>query len=638
MEVWVNEQIVRLADGDTGKTLASKLKKSFSHPVFVIRVNGNLRDLNTPLSNDDRVELLGFMDTEGKKVFWHSSAHLLAQAVTRLFPEAKPTIGPAIEEGFFYDFADLDITEEDFPRIEAEIRKTIKKKTAPKRIELGDEQEARQIFSNNPFKQELISEKEEGLSAYRQDEFVDLCAGPHLPHFGHVRVLKLLKTSGAYWRGDSKNQQLTRIYGISFPEAEMLSEYLRCLEEKQRRDHRILGKKLNLFSFPKEGPGMPLFHPKGMILWDELTGFMRLLHKKYDYSEIKTPVMLSRELWETSGHWENYRDHMYTCEIDEKQFVIKPMNCPGCLLYYKSSPYSYRQLPLRIAEIGHVHRHELSGALSGLFRVRSFHQDDAHIFMLPKDMKREILQVLKLADEVYSTLGLKYHLELSTRPEKSIGTDEQWKEAVGGLLSALKESKKDFSINEGDGAFYGPKIDFHIQDAIGRSWQCGTIQLDMALPDRFDLLYDDADGIKKRPIMIHRAIYGSIERFIGILIEHYVGRFPLWLSPVQIRLLTVADRHIPFAKRIFSLFEAREIRVSLDTGTESISKKVRNAQMEQVNYILVLGDKEKESGTLNIRTREGKTIDHVSPEKLVDTLVKEKETKELKSLLEITRA
>ena len=402
-----------------------------------------------------------------------------------------------MSRGFFYDFADLSLTEEDFPRIEAEIRKTIKKKTAPLRIELGNEQEARRVFSANPFKQELIREKAEGLSAYQQDEFVDLCAGPHLPHFGHVKAFKLLKTSGAYWRGDSKNQQLTRIYGISFPESEMLAVYLKYLEEKQRRDHRVLGKKLNLFSFTEEGPGMPLFHPNGMILWDELTGFMRLLHKKYDYSEIKTPVMLSRELWETSGHWENYRDHMYTCEIDEKQFAIKPMNCPGCLLYYKSSPHSYRQLPLRIAEIGHVHRHELSGALSGLFRVRSFHQDDAHIFMRAEDMKREILQVLRLADEVYGTLGLKYHLELSTRPEKSIGTNEQWKEAVEGLLAALKESKKDFSINEGDGAFYGPKIDFHIQDAIGRSWQCGTIQLDMTLPDRFDLLYDDADGIKK---------------------------------------------------------------------------------------------------------------------------------------------
>ena len=592
-----------------------------------------LRDLSTQLQDGDRVEVLTFADVEGKKVFWHSSAHLLAQAVLRLFPQAKPSIGPAIEEGFFYDFGDLQLNEGDLEKIEAKVQEVIKERLSPERIEFANEEEANKAFAQNRFKLELIKGREETLSAYRQADFLDLCTGPHLPNFSLVQGFKLLKVSGAYWRGDSKNEQLTRIYGISFPEKKMLSAYLHRLEEARKRDHRVLGSRLNLFSFHAEGPGMTFFHPKGMIIWNQLLAFMSEIQIKYDYSEIKTPTMLSHELWERSGHWENYRENIYTSEVDERQFVIKPMNCPGCLLYYKNGQYSYRQLPLRIAEIGHVHRHEMSGALSGLFRVRSFHQDDAHIFMRPEDIESEVLAVLALADEVYRAFGLEYHLELSTRPQKSIGTDEQWKLGVQGLSLALEASKRDFVINEGDGAFYGPKIDFHIRDALGRTWQCGTIQLDMSLPERFDLLYDTATGGKQRPIMIHRAIYGSVERFLAILLEHYAGRFPLWLSPVQLRLLTVADRHIEFAKKLQQeLRQAASFRMDIDTSTESVSKKVRKAQMEQVNYMLVLGDQEMKSDTLTIRSREGKVWSAKTKKELMKTLQEENDKRSLHSL------
>ena len=403
----------------------------------------------------------------------------------------------------------------------------------------------------------------------------------------------------------------------------MLSEYLHRMEEAKKRDHRLLGSRLQLFSFHEEGPGMPIFHPRGMVLWEELLAFMRHLHKKHAYLEIKTPLMLSRTLWERSGHWENYSEHMYISEVEEKQFAIKPMNCPGCLLYYKKNQYSYRQLPLRIAEIGHVHRHELSGALSGLFRVRAFHQDDAHIFMRSEDIETEILGVIELADEVYKSFDLDYHLELSTRPQKSIGTDKEWNLAIQGLHGALKKSQKDFKINEGEGAFYGPKIDFHIHDAIGRTWQCGTIQLDMFLPERFDLLYDSPSGSRERPIMIHRAIYGSIERFFGILLEHYAGRLPLWLSPVQLRLLTVADRHLALAQEYQKLFQDSGLRAEIDDSSESISKKVRIAQMEQVNYIFVIGDQESKSKELSARTREGKVLASSSPKKIIQALERE---------------
>lgn len=587
----------------TGQVLAKKIKKDLDGAPLAVSINGQLRDLSSQLQENDKARIITFASDEGKKLFWHSSAHILAQAVLRLYPDCKPTIGPAIDEGFFYDFADLHISDEDFPKIEEEIKKIVRERLIPQRIEFETASEAHNEFKNNPFKHEIIASKDETLSAYRQGEFIDLCSGPHIPSTTLVQAVKILKTSGAYWRGDSKNEQLTRIYGISFPDKKMLSTYLFRMEEARKRDHRLIGKKLDLFSFHEEGPGMPFFHPKGMVLWNNLLNLIREKHDENQYLEIKTPIMLSQGLWEVSGHWENYRENMYVSEVEERQFAIKPMNCPGCMLFYKSSQYSYRQLPLRIAEIGNVHRHEMSGALSGLFRVRSFHQDDAHIFMKPDDIKSEIINVLKLAGQLYSVFGLEYNLELSTRPEKSIGSDQAWETATKGLHDALIEGGYEFIINEGDGAFYGPKIDLHIKDAIGRTWQCGTIQLDMSLPERFDLVYDASDGSKLRPIMIHRAIYGSIERFLGILIEHYSGKFPLWFSPEQMRILTVADRHHEYAHEIKSQLKQAGFHADLDDSSESIPKKVRNAQLAQVNYILVVGDKELENNSINIRTR-----------------------------------
>ncbi len=624
---------VELEGDPSGTALAKKLKKELPGPALALLINDQPRDLNSKLEDDDRVKILTFEDSEGQRIFWHSSAHLLAQAVKRLYPQARPTIGPPIEEGFFYDFAHLQVAEEDLKRIEMEIIQIISERPKMQRIEFASEEEARQAFADNPFKLEIISGKEESLSAYSQGEFLDLCTGPHIPHFGLVGGLKILKTSGAYWRGDAEREQLTRIYGISFPEKKRLREYLHLLEEARKRDHRLIGRKLELFSFHEEAPGMPFFHPKGMLIWEELSHFIRQLQKWHNYIEIKTPTMLSQQLWETSGHWENYRENMYLSEVEKRLFAIKPMNCPGCMLFYKSGQYSYRQLPLRIAEIGHVHRHEMSGALSGLFRVRSFHQDDAHIFMQPEDIVSEIGKVVNFAQEVYSAFGLTYHLELSTRPQKSIGSDEQWQIAVDGLRQALEQSEQPFQVNEGDGAFYGPKIDFHIRDCIGRTWQCGTIQLDMSLPERFDLLYDAPNGTKERPVMIHRAIYGSMERFLGILIEHYGGRFPLWLSPTQLRLLTVADRHQEFALRLKENFRRAGLRAELDDSSESIGKKVRRAQLEQANYIVVVGDREQETEKLTVRSRSGKIFSERSVEQLRETLCQEYRERSLVELL-----
>lgn len=622
-----------LKEASTGLKASQRLKKELPGAPLALRVNGNLKDLSTTLQAGDKVEILTFFDSEGKKIFWHSSAHLLAQAVLRLFPNAKPSIGPAIEEGFFYDFGNLELEENDLSRIEAEAYKIIKEGLRPQRIEYGSEKKASQVFKDNPFKLEIIRNSEETLSAYQQGEFVDLCTGPHLPHFRLVQGFKVLKTSGAYWRGNAKNEQLTRIYGISFPEKKMLSAYLHRIAEAKKRDHRLLGSRLQLFSFHEEGPGMPLFHPRGMILWEQLLNFMRQLHEEHGYLEIKTPLMLERKLWERSGHWENYGEHMYISEIEGKQFAIKPMNCPGSLLYYKRDQYSYRQLPLRIAEIGHVHRHELSGALSGLFRVRSFHQDDAHIFMRPEDIESEILGVIEMAGKVYERFGLEYSLELSTRPQKSIGSDREWEFAVQGLTKALEASRRTFSVKQGEGAFYGPKIDFHIRDALGRTWQCGTIQLDMFLPERFDLLYDLSSGKRERPIMIHRAIYGSIERFLGILLEHYAGRLPLWLSPLQARFLTVADRHLNLAQEYKKAFRDAGLRADIDKSSESISKKVRTAQLEQINYIFVLGDQETKNKKLSPRTREGKVLPPQTPKELILALQKEQHERGVSSSL-----
>ena len=610
---------VELDAGASGIDLARKQKKSLNGQAIALKINDEFKDLSTTLTEGDTVQILTFNDEEGKDIFWHSSAHILAQAVLRLYPDAKPTIGPPIEVGFYYDFADLSITEEDFPAIEAEVQKILKERLTPERIEYASKEEALEVFNHNPFKVEMIESLEDGLSAYRQGDFVDLCRGPHLPQFNLIQAFKIMKTSGAYWRGDSEKPQLTRIYAVSYPDKKMLNQYLNFLEEAAKRDHRVVGKKLGLFSFHKEAPGMPFFHPNGMIVWNELMDFWLERHLAEGYKQIKTPVMMSQELWETSGHWDYYRENMYTSEVDERTFVMKPMNCPGGMLYFKEDKYSYRQLPLRVGEIGLVHRHEASGALSGLFRVRAFHQDDAHIFMKPEDISPEINRVLNLAMSMYQVFGLEYHFELSTRPEKSIGSDEQWEMATAGLRGALEQSGHEYRINEGDGAFYGPKIDIHIKDAIGRTWQCGTIQLDMSLPERFDLNYVDGNDEKHRPVMIHRVVYGSIERFFGVLIEHFSGKFPLWMAPVQAIILPISETHNDYANKVQEQFEAAGLRAEVDLKNESVNKKVRNAQIRQINYIIVVGDREVEEGSLTVRAG-NKVIGSAPVQQVIDSL------------------
>lgn len=625
---------IELPEGSTAKDLAEKLNQKNPHQALAANINGKIVDLTTPLQEGDNVYLISFEDSIGKEIFWHTSAHVLAQAILRLYPNAKPTIGPPIDNGFYYDFADLDISDADFDKIEKEMQTIVNENYISQRKVFGSKQEALDAFKSNRYKIELIEGFEEGslLTGYQQGEFFDLCRGPHLPNLGKIKAIKVMKTSGAYWRGDSKNEMLTRIYATSFPDRKQLKEYLTFLEEAKKRDHKILGPKLDLFSLKEEAPGMPFIHPKGMVIWNELTQFIRDKLRKSDYVEIKTPSLMTKELWEISGHWSNYRQNMFTSTVEERDFAIKPMNCPGGMLFFKSRTHSYRELPLRVAEIGNVHRFEPSGALSGLFRVRSFHQDDAHIFMKEDDIENEIIGILNLADEIYSTFGLKYHLELSTRPaSNTIGSDSDWEIATKGLQNALEHLERPYKLNPGDGAFYGPKIDFHIRDALNRTWQCGTIQLDMALPERFELEYTSADGSRKRPIMLHRALFGSIERFFGILIEHFAGRFPLWLSPRQARVLTVADRHEPYAAEVVAQLKAAGFHVELDAASESVSKKVRNAQLDQVNYILTVGDQEVESKTVSLRTRENFVAGAITVPELIKAMLAEKESKSLES-------
>lgn len=631
MKVKISDgSIVEIEANTTAVDLAEQLKLTGPDQALGVVVNGTARDLSHTLTEGDELHFLNFTEPLGKEMYWHTSAHILAQAVLRLYPDAEPTIGPPIENGFYYDFANLTISDSDLKAIENEMRKIAKENHRPQREVFNSKKDALEAFSNNPYKLEIIQDLDENSSftAYRQGEFYDLCRGPHIPSLGKVKALKLLKTAGAYWRGNAENEMLTRIYGITFPDRQQLKDYLYMLEEAKKRDHKILGPKLGLFSLKEEAPGMPFIHPHGMLTWQALMDFWQEVHKETGYQEIKTPVMMSRELWQRSGHWDNYRENMFFSSIEERDFAIKPMNCPGCMLYYKSSIHSYRELPLRIAEVGNVHRFEPSGALSGLFRVRCFHQDDAHIFMKPEDIEGEIIEVLKLVDVIYRQFGLEYSLELSTRPEKgTIGTDEDWELATNGLRKALESTGADFRINEGDGAFYGPKIDMHIRDALGRTWQCGTIQLDMALPERFELEYTASDGGRPRPIMIHRAIYGSVERFFGILIEHYAGRFPLWLSPRQVRLITVADRHVDYAKELLDSMQKAGLHCELDDSGESISKKVRNAQLNQVNYILTIGDKELENRTLSVRTRNNEVVGEVKLEDFLEKTLEEKQTR-----------
>jgi threonyl-tRNA synthetase len=631
----LGQENIELPDGASAKDLADKLNLRAPGEAVTVSINGTLKDLATSLSDGDTVEFIPFHDPRGKDVFWHTSAHVLAQAILRLWPEATPTIGPSIENGFYYDFANLEISDKDFDKIEKEIQKILQENYKPEKFYFKDAKDAIERFNHNPYKTELIEGFEEGpITAYSQGEFFDLCRGPHLPALGKIKAFKVLKIAGAYWRGDSKREMLTRIYAISFPDRQLLKDYLFMIEEAKKRDHKVLGPQLDLFSLKEEAPGMPFIHPKGMVIWNRLLEFWHELHDAFDYTEIKTPHLMSQQLWEVSGHWFHYRENMYAFEIEDRHFALKPMNCPGCMLYFKTHTHSYRELPLRVSEFGLVHRHEPSGALSGLFRVRSFHQDDAHHFMKPSDIKAEILLVLSIVEKTYSAFGLNYHLELSTRPENSIGTDAEWKMATAGLKDALDEWDEPYALNEGDGAFYGPKIDLHIRDALGRSWQCGTIQLDMSLPEKFELEYTDMDGERKRPVMIHRAIFGSIERFIGVLIEHFGGKFPLWLSPYPIRVITVADRHSDYAYQLTKEIKKAGFLCEVDDSNESVSKKVRNAQLLKFNYMLTVGDQEVENKTINLRTRDNVVHGQLNLNEFLAKIQIEKNERRLTSLFE----
>lgn len=587
--------------------IASDISEGLARVAMAGEVNGEVVDLRTVVSEDCELNILTFQDEGGKDTFRHTSSHILAQAVKRLYPETKLAIGPAIADGFYYDVdRDIPFTTEDLEKIEKEMKKIVKEALPVESFTLPREEAiALMKEKEEPYKVELIEDLPEDaiISFYKQGEFTDLCAGPHLMNTKTVKAFKLTSLAGAYWRGNEKNKMLTRIYGTSFTKKADLDEYLERLEEAKKRDHRKLGKELGLFMLREEGPGFPFFLPKGMALKNALLEYWREIHTKNGYVEISTPIMLSRHLWETSGHWDHYKENMYTTVIDEQDFAVKPMNCPGGILVYESEPRSYRDLPIRMGELGIVHRHEKSGQMHGLMRVRCFTQDDAHIFMTPEQVKDEIKGVATLIDEVYKMFGFKYHVELSTRPEDSMGSDEDWKLATDALRDALDSLGMDYVVNEGDGAFYGPKIDFHLEDSIGRTWQCGTIQLDFQLPLRFNLEYTGADGEKHRPIMIHRVAFGSIERFIGILIEHFAGAFPTWLAPVQVKVLPISDKHLEYSEKVYAALKDAGIRVEIDTRAEKIGYKIREAQMQKIPYMLVVGAKEEEEGKVSVRSR-----------------------------------
>ena len=623
MQIVLNNKKTEVEDGLRVRDLLLK-NKGF----FAARVNGEIVDCDTKLGDGDKVELLNFDDEEAKSVFWHSTAHLLAHALTTLFPNAKPAIGPAIDEGFYYDFDVKALTPEDLEKIEKKMKEIVKENLPiiKKKVSL---EEAKKLFKDNPYKLELLNEFEGEISIYTQGDFTDLCRGPHVPSTGYLKAFKLTKISGAYWRGNVKNKQLQRVYGISFPREEQLKEYLRIKEEAEKRDHRKIGKELDLFSFHEEGPGFPFIHPKGMVIINELLDYWREIHREDGYKEVRTPIILNKELWIRSGHWDHYKNNMYFTKIDNRDFAIKPMNCPGGILVYKTKIRSYKDFPLKLAEIGLVHRHELSGVLSGLFRVRAFTQDDAHIFTTEDGIEEAIIGVIKLVDKMYKKFGFEYSVELSTRPEDYMGSLELWNKAEASLKKALEDYGLKYKINEGDGAFYGPKIDFHIRDCIGRTWQCATIQLDFQMPERFELTYEGKDGKKHRPVMIHRVIYGSLERFMGILIEHFAGRFPLWLSPVQVVLLTVADRHVEFANKVMREMFKKGIRVEIDDRAETIAKKVRDAQLQKIPLIITIGDKEVNSNNLAVRTLDGKVKYGVKVEDLIDKIVENVKNRDL---------
>ncbi|CDD15411.1 MAG: threonine--tRNA ligase [Clostridia bacterium] len=587
--------------------VAKKISEGLARVALAGIVNGEVKDLRYELNEDCKLEIVTFDNLEGKKAYWHTTSHIMAQAIKRIFPEVKLAIGPSIDNGFYYDFdVEKPFTEDDLAKIENEMKKIIKEDLAIERFTLPRDEAIKFMKEKQePYKVELIEDlpEDEEISFYKQGEFTDLCAGPHVMKTGSIKAVKLLTTSGAYWRGNEKNKMLQRIYGISYPKASQLEEYLNMLEEAKKRDHKKLGKELELFMMTGEGPGFPFFLPKGMVLRNVLEDYWRKIHTLNGYQEVKTPVMLNEELWHRSGHWDHYKDNMYTTKIDEQDFALKPMNCPGGMLVYKSKMHSYKDLPIRMGELGLVHRHEKSGQLNGLFRVRCFTQDDAHIFCLPEQIESEIINLMHLINQVYSLFGFTYTVELSTRPENSMGSDEEWATAENALKKALEHENMEYVINEGDGAFYGPKIDFHIKDSLGRDWQCGTIQLDFQMPERFDLTYIGQDGEKHRPVMLHRVVFGSIERFIGVLIEHYAGAFPTWLAPVQVKILTISDKQKAYANKIVEKLMNEGIRVELDDREEKIGYKIREAQLQKIPYMLIVGDKEVETNAVGVRAR-----------------------------------
>ena len=597
------------AAGTTLGEAVKKLSNSLAKKVLAANVNGELTDLREELVDGSEVAFLTFEEDGGKHTLRHTASHVMAQAVKRLWPEAKLAIGPAIDKGFYYDI-DMEhtLTPEDLTKIEKEMSRIVKE-NLPITKSVMSRQEAIEFFKskNEDYKVELIKDLPEDavISCYAQGDFVDLCAGPHVASTGKVKAFKLQSIAGAYWRGDEKNKMLQRIYGTAFEKKEELDAYLHMLEEAAKRDHRKLGKELGLFVIKEEGPGFPFFLPKGMALRNELENFWREVHHDFEYDEIRTPIILNKHLWETSGHWDHYRENMYTTIIDDEEYAIKPMNCPGGILVYQNEMHSYRDLPLRYAELGLVHRHELSGALHGLFRVRAFTQDDAHVFMLPEQMQAELMKVIELFDRIYSQFGLKYHVELSTKPDNAMGDDAIWEAATEALRNAIEAKGIDYVINPGDGAFYGPKLDYHIEDSLGRTWQCGTIQLDMNLPERFNVEYIGEDGQKHRTIMIHRACFGSMERFIGILTEHYAGAFPTWMAPVQVKVLPISEKHVEYANQLAKQMRHDYVRVEVDDRNEKIGYKIRQAQMEKVPYMLVVGDKEMEDNSVNVRKHGG---------------------------------
>ena len=636
VKVTLKDDVVKeFQSGTTVMDIAKSIGMGLYKAACLAKIDGETCDLRTPVTKDCHVEILTFDDEDGKKAFWHTTSHILAQAVKRLYPSAKLAIGPSIANGFYYDFdVDFSFTPEILEKIEAEMKKIVKENIPLEQFDLSADEALKLMEEKDePYKVELIKEhagKGEKISFYKQAEFTELCAGPHIPDTGRVKAFKLTSIAGAYWRGDEKNKMLQRIYGISFTKQSELTEYLERIEEAKKRDHRKLGKELGLFALRAEAPGMPFFLPNGMILRNTLIDYWHEVHERWGYLEISTPQIMKRSLWETSGHWDHYKDNMYTTVIDGEDFAIKPMNCPGSILVYELEPHSYKELPLRYGELGRVHRHELSGALHGLFRVRCFTQDDAHILLAPDQIRDEVVRISQLFDEVYNLFKLPYTIELSTMPEDHMGTKEEWDKATTSLSDAIESIGKEYTVNEGDGAFYGPKLDFHIEDSLGRTWQCGTIQLDFQLPERFNLEYTGADGEKHCPVMIHRVVFGSVERFIGVLIEHFAGAFPLWLSPVQAVVLPIADRHADRAHEIEAELKKYGIRVKVDDRSEKIGYKIREAQLQKTPYMLVVGDKEVENGTVSVRHRGEGDIGSMELSSLCDRLADEIKTKAIK--------